>query len=431
MRTKEALPMRVISSLILLSLTGCCLSADSGFEFADFSSIKGLKLIEAAFRHKDILRLTSAERAQAGAVWYAKKQPVLGGFRTTFAFRLTDQDGKYKGADGLAFVVQNESVGAIGACCAAGGFARTDDIYRLNGGESVRAIGAPLRHGISPKLAIFFDTYQDVWERYANCVVVCTQTTKDDMRWPLRCLSYSQPLSVNLKDGAIHTVQISYEPPRLSIYVDNLPEPVQAVSVDVAGIVGGNGTAWVGFTAATGGGYENHDLLNWKFDLPPGTATDSNIASVDSTISSVDSTISFAPVPCVPGRKLCTPEKAVIQETSPGRFHVYLPANREWGASVPNPAMVPVQATNVKGVVCWDPRLREGLGCNGPAGNGVVPGDEVEGGAGFVAPHSPAGSLVGKSLNGHTYFTVNDRTGAGFKDNEGYFEFDVMVGRKK
>jgi hypothetical protein len=42
-----------------------------------------------------------------------------------------------------------------------------------------------------------------------------------------------------------------------------------------------------------------------------------------------------------------------------------------------------------------------------------------------------ARSLVAKSLNGRTYFTVNDRMGEGFKDNEGYFEFDVVVGAKK
>jgi len=408
---------------------GCvtCL-AQSRFEFPDFSSTKGLKLVDDAFRHKNVLRLTSAGREKAGAAWYTQKQMVLAGFDTTFTFRLTDQDGQYKGADGLAFVVQNERIQAIGGDGAAGGFARTDDIFRSK--EGLVRLAGPLRRGISPKLAIFFDTYRNVWERYNNYVLICTQTSKEDMQWPLRCLSYSQPLSANLKDGAVHTARISYEPPRLSVYVDNLQEPVRAVSVDLADIVGGGGSAWVGFTASTGGGWENHDLLTWKFELPQGGAS-SIITSVDSAITSVDSAISFVPVPCLHDRRLCTPEEAVVQQTGPGLFHVYLPANQEWGASVPNPAMEPVRAINVKGLVCWDRRLPERLGCNGPAGNGVVPGDEVEGGAGFVAPQRPAGALVGRSINGRAYFTVNDRTGDGFKNNEGYFEFDVVVGAKK
>jgi hypothetical protein len=244
------------------------------------------------------------------------------------------------------------------------------------------------------------------------------------MRWPLLCLSYSYQLRPKLKDGRVHKARVLYQPPRLRVYVDDMEEPVQAVSVDLADILGGDGTAWVGFTSATGGGWENHDLLSWKFDpTPQGTA--------DSIMTTVSSTISYSLGPCLPDRKLCTPEDAVVLENGPGQYHVYLPANREWGASVPNPSMAPVRAVNVKGIVCWDPRIREGLGCNGPEGNGMIPGNEVEGEKGFVAPHAAAGSLVGKSLNGRAYFTVNDRAGTGFKDNEGYFEFDVIVGEKK
>jgi len=84
----------------------------------------------------------------------------------------------------------------------------------------------------------------------------------------------------------------------------------------------------------------------------------------------------------------------------------------------------------VVGTVCWDPRLRGASGCNGPAGNGIVPGRDPEGGSDFVSPQKPAGSLVVRSLNGRLWFTVNDRIGAGFKNNEGFFEFDVLLGQK-
>jgi len=91
---------------------------------------------------------------------------------------------------------------------------------------------------------------------------------------------------------------------------------------------------------------------------------------------------------------------------------------------------LPVRVFNVTGTVCWDPRLRESSGCNGPAENGVVPGAEAEGAAGFISPKAQAGSLVTRSLNGRVWFSVNDRTGEGFNDNEGFFEFDVSVGRE-
>ena len=58
----------------------------------------------------------------------------------------------------------------------------------------------------------------------------------------------------------------------------------------------------------------------------------------------------------------------------------------------------------------------------------VIPGTDPEGGANFIAPQKPAGSLVVRTLNGRIWFSVNDRTGDGFKDNEGFFEFDVTLG---
>jgi hypothetical protein len=46
-----------------------------------------------------------------------------------------------------------------------------------------------------------------------------------------------------------------------------------------------------------------------------------------------------------------------------------------------------------------------------------------------IAPQKPAGALVVRTLNRRIWFSVNDRTGSGFKDNEGFFEFDVTIER--
>ncbi len=389
-----------------------CLSAIAGdFEFVDFASTKNLFLVRDAHRSKQVLRLTEASNFLAGAAWFRRKQPVVEGFETTFTFRFTDQDTiDGHGADGLAFVVQNDRHKAIGGSGASAGFMRSDD-------------GAPdmPRHPIVRRLAIFFDTFQNAWDESANQVSICSNGPVVDLRWPPLCLSYSHGLPANLKDGNPHTARITYDPPRLSVYLDDFPEPVQAGSVDLTSIVGGDGTAWVGFTAATGGSYEKHDVLSWKFGAGPRPGATSNVSIVDSNIV-------FAPVPCLPGRTLCTLEQAVVQSTGEGQYHVYLPANLEWGASVPCPPGASTRVWNVKGTVCWEPRLRKTSGCNGPPGNGVIPGPDAEGGADFVAPEKPVGSLVVRMLDGKIWFSVNDRTGEGFKDNEGYFEFDVTVG---
>jgi hypothetical protein len=392
-----------------LICAGAVTSAD--FEFADFSSTKRLTLISNAHRAKKALRLTSADRFQVGAAWFDEKQPVTGGFDTTFSFRLTDQNINTGGADGFAFVVQNEGPKVRGGLGASGGFMRSDN-------------GAPgeFQRGIIHRLAVFFDTFENDWDATGNAVVVCTAGDKPDLRWPPRCLAYSEKLRVRLKNGKPHTARIRYQPPRLAVYVDDMDEPLYSVSVDLARLVGGDGTAWVGFTSSTGGSFENHDILKWNFAAAPRTDASSNMMTVASSIS-------FLPAPCLPDRKLCTLSEPVVQEKGPGWFHIYLPANREWGVSVPNPSALQAVVSNVTGIVCWDPRLGETLGCNGPAGNGIVPGTEAEGDAGFVSPRKPAGSLVGRTLNGRVWFSINDRMGDAFKDNEGYFEFDLTLNK--
>ena len=48
-------------------------------------------------------------------------------------------------------------------------------------------------------------------------------------------------------------------------------------------------------------------------------------------------------------------------------------------------------------------------------------------GAGFLAEDDPAGALIMRTHNGHTWFSVNGRNGATFKDNEGFYEFDLKI----
>jgi hypothetical protein len=217
-------------------------------------------------------------------------------------------------------------------------------------------------------------------------------------------------LSVQLKDRNVHTARILFQPPVLSIFLDDSAAPVLESVVDLSIMVDRQGSAWVGFTASTGGGYENHNILNWS-----STGTD-----VSSSMSVVSSDITFLMSACLPDRNLCTPERAVIEHRD-ASYHVILPGNLEWGASIHNPPGRTVMVTNAHGIVCWDVKTRGSNGCSGPSGSGTPAG------AGFVAAEAPAGALIMRTREGHTWFSVNGRSGVGFKNNEGFYEFDLEI----
>lgn len=368
----------------------CALAADDvpDFPFTDFSSTAGLRLAGSAKAADRVLRLTPAERDQAGAVWFERKQIVSAGFETAFQFQLTDRGGIGPGADGLAFVLQNSGPEALGGRGSAGGFALAD--------PGVYGKGA----GIPQSIAIFFDTFRnrETHDGSDNFIAICTAGTPKNMRWPPSRLAQSRKLRVNLKDGRVHSARIVYQPPILSVYLDG--GTVLTSVIDLATVIDPQGAAYIGFTASTGNGFENHDILNWTFTR----------ADVSSTMSVVSSEISFLKAACLSDRNLCTPDQALVEETGPDAYHVVLPANLEWGASIPNPTGRPVDIQNVHGIVCWNLQALGAQGCNGSAGN--------QSGTG--------GALISRNKDGRTWFSVDDRTGD-FRDNEGFFEFDARL----
>lgn len=345
------------------------------------------------------LRLTPAKTQKMGAAWLPKPQPVVRGFEVKFSFQLTEQGGLGNGADGMAFVLQNGGPDAIGGRGSSGGFALGDGQHDLR------------RPGIPNSIAVFFDTYRnhDGLDPSDNYVAICTNGAVGKMRWPPSRLAVAGKLKTRLKDGQIHEARIVYRPPVLSVYLDGGSSPIVRTSVDLATVASPEGTAFAGFTASTGNGFENHDILSWSFSgVQP---------EVSSDISLVSSKISFVLSACLEGRNLCTPESPTIENTGTNRFHVVLPAHLEWGASVPNASGAQPVIINPHGNVCWDLKTSGADGCSGPGGAGVA-------GSGFLDPGKKRGAIVTRTRDGKTQFSINDRAGA-FNDNEGYFEFDV------
>lgn len=366
----------------------------------DFSSAREVALVGSAAVTRKKLRLTPAKHDRSGAAWLREKQPVGSGFDTMFQFQLTRQGGLGPGADGFAFVLQKAGPEALGGRGSAGGFAVEDANYHHRD------------NAIPWSVAVFFDTYRNEEEGdpSANYVAFCTYGRPSEMRWPAPRLAFTPELPVQLKDRKIHTARILFQPPVLSVYLDDSSAPVLQSVVDLSIVVDEQGRAWAGFTASTGGGYQNHDILNWSF----------NGTDVSSSMSVISSNITFVAPTCLPDRNLCTPEGAVVEQRGTG-YHVILPGNLAWAASIPSPSSGMVMVSNARGIVCWDPGARGADGCSGPAGNGTPAS------AGFLAGDEPPGALLMRTRQGRVWFSVNGQSGVDFRNNQGFYEFDLEI----
>ncbi len=382
----------LLAWIFLLTCGGATLPGAVLFE--NFASAENLSLVGDASVSGKSLRLTEAHGNLSGAAWFRDKQSMASGFETTFDFQLTHQGGLGHGADGFAFALQNAGPQALGGRGSAGGFAVTDSGFKHK------------EAAIPWSIAIFFDTFKNGEDPSDNYIALCTYGKANTNHWPAPRLAFTPKLAIYLRDENVHSARILFQPPRLSVYLDNSPSPVLESVVDLAPVLDEAGKAWVGFTASTGGGYQNHDILNWSF------------TSTDVSSSMVSSQISFMMSACLPNRNLCTPETAVVERRDAG-YHVILPGNLQWGASLPTPAGRNTVITNDHGIVCEHSKTDGSDACSGPAGKGTAAG------VGFLVPDAPAGALVTKTEGGQTRFSVNGHIDNGFKANEGFYEFDV------
>jgi glucose/arabinose dehydrogenase len=248
--------MRILAPALaagLLVLPAHTVSAD--LTYADFSSTAGLNLVGSAARAAgNRLRLTPSLTARVGAAWYTTPQSVAAGFSTTFTFSISSPSAG--GADGFAFVVQRAGTATAG-------------------GDGCR-IGYD---GIPASLAVEFDTYLSgtcaagtVSDPSDNHVSVHTRGALPNSAMESASIGLSSAIP-DLSDGAVHTVRIDYTPGVLFVFVDDLQTPRVAAPLDLATTLPlDQGRAWVGFTAATGGAAQNHDIRSWSLTEgpPPG-----------------------------------------------------------------------------------------------------------------------------------------------------------------
>jgi hypothetical protein len=219
---------------------------DAGFNYPDFSSVNDLNLSGDARKFETSLRLTPAISNQSGSAWYSNAQSLACGFETSFRFQITNPTGN--GADGFAFVIQNN-----------------DDRVLGEFGESM-GYG-----GIENSIAIEFDVFQNPFDLDGNHISVQTNGIFANNSHPDYSLGSTSKIP-DISDGNSHRIKIIYSPGSLEVYLDEDDTAALIVPVDISSILNlDNGKAWVGFTAATGLDAENHDILNWDFNLTNST----------------------------------------------------------------------------------------------------------------------------------------------------------------
>jgi len=243
------------------------------FEYTDFSSSAGLALTGNATVTNNVLRVAPASGNQTGAAYHATPVRVEYGFDTTFKFQITALSGG--GADGMTFIIQNDPRGTA---------AMGDGGTELGYGQLSTS---PAGTAIANSLTVEIDTWYSggANDLSGNEVSIHTNGTGANNVSESYSLASITP-ATDMSDGTVHTMRVLLASGTLSVYLNDLFNPLLTAAWDMGtggqwtggGTVGGlsmqpGGLAWVGFTAATGGAWEHHDLLSWSFASGGGPGT--------------------------------------------------------------------------------------------------------------------------------------------------------------
>ncbi len=236
-----------MKSALLIPFALCAMTprASGDISYTNFSSTAGLNLVGSAERNGTALRLTRSLPSRRGAAWATQRQDVVQPFTCEFEFDV------FGLADGMAFVIQRDADNALGPDGQALGFS-----------------------GITNSIAVEIDTFDNQvnGDPSGNHISVHTGGTGANSSDHGNSLG-STSLLVDLNDGVVHTMRIEYVPGTLRVTVDDVLPSLQ-VAIDIGATLNlSDGTAWVGFTAGTGGLTQSHEVLSWTFDENASVAT--------------------------------------------------------------------------------------------------------------------------------------------------------------
>jgi Cu/Ag efflux protein CusF len=180
------------------------------------------------------LQLTDGGSFEASSAFYTTAVNVQN-FTTSFSFRLANP-----GADGMTFTLQGNAPTALGA----------------NG----QNLGYG---GMAKSVAVKFDLYNNAGEGTDSTGMYTNGATPTV---PAIDMTSS---GVNLHNGDVFNVQLGYNGTTLTMTITDATNSADTFStswtVNIPTTVGSN-TAYVGFTAGTGGLSATQDILTWTFD---------------------------------------------------------------------------------------------------------------------------------------------------------------------
>lgn len=206
------------------------------------STINQTRMIGSCGLSGYTIQLTPDRTDQVGALWLAEPIDIVseGGFTCTFKFRI-NRDG----ADGMAFVIQNDSLNALGIGGCGLGY-----------------------QGIRNSLAIEFDTYRSsdhCRDPNDNHISIQTRGKEENSAHHRFSLGVGNP-SVKLNDGQEHECYITYssEKKHISVWVDS-HYVIQNVNIDLQNLLSlkDSTKAFIGMTAATGGLKQSHTITKF------------------------------------------------------------------------------------------------------------------------------------------------------------------------
>ena len=259
----------IASTILGAALVGTA-SAQS-FDYNDFTGATGLAFNDAAAIVGASAILTPATGQTKGSMYYDQKVNVTNGFDTTFSIRLATT-----GADGMAFVIHDDPAGLLAIGDAGGplGYSGFAD-QPANSLDHALAIEFDCWANQAASGPDQFDDLDD------NHISVHTGGSGDCEAKEEFSLGRAIP-AVDINNGGTQVVRVLYVPGTLTIYFNDMVNPLMTIPYDLAtggtylnalpadglGLV--NGEAYVGFTAATGGVTQVHEVRQWSWGTAAG-----------------------------------------------------------------------------------------------------------------------------------------------------------------
>lgn len=208
-----------------------------------FSSTSDLQLNGSASTASSggltVLRLTPAVNSQAGSA-FSTSQLDVQAFATTITFQFTP--GSDPMADGICFVIQRVGPTALGGGGGGCGYA-----------------------GIATSVAVVFDIYPNA-DSYTGLFTNGASPTAENS---------GTNLNLNFHNGNVFRARLVYDGATLQVTITDTvtnASETQNYTINIPSTIGGN-TAYVGFTAATGGLNANQDIRTWTFSTRPAAPT--------------------------------------------------------------------------------------------------------------------------------------------------------------